>query len=83
MAEDGEVLVAVGELAAVVLAEDGALRADVGAVAEPGDVFVPGGGELAGWSGMVFFWEGGRGPGGEVLGGVFDVAEVDCLEAHC
>ena len=40
MALDGEVLVAVGEVAAG--AEDGALRADVAAVGEPGDVGVSG-----------------------------------------
>lgn len=40
MAEDRQVLVAVGEVAAEVLAEDGALRAHVLAVGEPGDVGV-------------------------------------------
>ena len=40
MARDGEVLVAVAELAAGVLPEDGALRAHVAAVGEPGDVGV-------------------------------------------
>lgn len=59
VAEDGEVVTAVAELAAeLVLPEDGAFCADVAAVGEPGDVGVSGGGGK-GWLVSVVWW--GRG----------------------
>lgn len=59
MAEDGEVFVAVGEFAAVVAAEDGALLADVAAVGEPGDVGVPGG--VSSWLAVCLWGQRGEG----------------------